>query len=67
MTERKQQQPKCSIEFSGPPDFDCFIVLDGKRIAKRENETWIPLEPGYVVRQIGDLEIEVEFNGVRVH
>ena len=32
------------IEFTGT---ECFFVIDGQRVAKRENRHWIPLEPDF--------------------
>lgn len=62
---------------------DIFIILDGVKIAKRGHPgtpyagTWVSLEPGYTVRDCQGTvfsedgeegsEIEVEYNGVRVH
>jgi hypothetical protein len=55
---------------------DLFIVIDGVRIAKRGHpgtayaNTWVSLEPGWVVRDSRDYshaQIEVEYQGVRVH
>ncbi len=52
---------------------DVFIVVDGVKIAKRgkprtpQAKTWISLEPGWTVRDIHPNEIEVRFEGVRVH
>jgi hypothetical protein len=44
---------------------DIFVILDGMKIAKRENKAWTSLIPGYKVRDIGDLEdIEVVFDPV---
>jgi hypothetical protein len=53
---------------------DIFVVVDGVRIAKRgqpktlQAETWISLEPGWVVYSPPDHEtITIEHNGVEVH
>jgi hypothetical protein len=35
---------ECEIEFTGT---ECFFVIDGQRVAKRENRHWIPLVPGF--------------------
>jgi len=52
---------------------EAFVIADGKRIARRGSpgtrhaNTWIPLEPGYTVRDCDDGEaIEVEYKDVRV-
>jgi hypothetical protein len=49
---------------------DMFIIADGVKIAKRGRgryaNTWISLEPGYIVRDRGyptPKGIEVEYNG----
>ena len=47
---------------------DMFVVVDGVKVAKRGHpetphaKTWVPIEPGYTVRDCED-GIEVEFNG----
>jgi hypothetical protein len=54
---------------------DIFIVVDGVRIAKRgspgtpQAKTWVSLEPGWSVLDVGGElgDIEVTYNGVRVH
>ncbi len=54
---------RLSIE---PEGSDIFVVVDGKKIAKREQhkETWIPLEPGYVVRNsTGGNAIDIDYDG----
>jgi hypothetical protein len=62
------------------PEFVCdddgiFVMADGVKVAKRERGTWIPLEPGWAVRDhegtfvnedIGVGAIEIEYKGVRV-
>ena len=58
-------------------DTDIFVEVDGVKIAKRGHKgtrhakTWVPLEPGWAVRDVGDLEetnqIEIEHHGVMVH
>jgi hypothetical protein len=63
--ERKSRMgPKrLSIE---PEGRDIFVVVDGKKIAKREQhkETWIPLEPGYVVtNSTGGDAIDIDYDG----
>ena len=57
-----------SIECEGS---DIFVVADGVKIAKLGHfgtaETWVSLEPGFVVTSPpDDSEITIEFNGVRV-
>ncbi len=32
---------------------DIFVVVNGKRIAKRQARAWVHLEPGYIVRSCG--------------
>ena len=62
------------------PEFVCgddgiFAIVDGVKVAKRERGTWIPLEPGWAVRDHEDIfvnedigvgAIEIEYKGVRV-
>ena len=60
----KQSKPECVVEAvpedASRPDgpTDLYLVFDGKRIAKRGKPgtlhamTWIPLEPGVVVRDL---------------
>ena len=51
---------------------DPFIVRDGVKIAKRGHpgtkhaKTWIPLEPGWAVRDVGARGLIVTFQGVPV-
>ncbi len=68
-TKGKPRREQHVCEMVGVPGEGLFIVHDGVRIATRgPNKTWISLEPGWSVRDIGDYEgIEVEFNGTRVH
>ena len=47
-----------------------FVVVDGKRIAKRDHReaggAWISLEPAYTVRNCsGGTSIEIEYRGLR--
>ena len=54
---------RLSIESEGS---DIFVVVDGKKIAKREQhkKAWIQLEPGYVVRNsTGGIAIDIEYDG----
>jgi hypothetical protein len=54
---------RLSIESEGR---DIFVVVDGKKIAKRgqHEKAWIPLEPGYVVRNsTGGNAIDIEYDG----
>ena len=54
---------RLSIESEGR---DIFVVVDGKKIAKRgqQEKDWIPLEPGYVVRNsTGGNAIDIEYDG----
>jgi FHA domain len=81
----KEGRPECVVE-AVPEDpsrpggaTDLYLIFDGKRIAKRGKPgtlhamTWIPLEPGVVVRDVPMPESEsgwgmvVEINSVRVH
>ena len=48
-------------------DTGIFVEVDGVKIAKRGHKGWVPLEPGWAVRDVGRNEIEIERNGVRVH
>ncbi len=42
-------------------DKDVFLIINGMKIAKRENHQWTSLVPGYKVRDYGDTdEISVE-------
>src|SRR5271167_72979 len=51
--------PEAMVEFEG---LDLFVKLLGVRIAKRQDKTWIALEPGYTVRDHTEPnQIEVEF------
>jgi hypothetical protein len=46
-----------------------FVIRDGKRIAKRnqQTKTWIPLEPGWQVFDADDgYTMEIVYQGVRV-
>ena len=59
----------CDIGEDGLPEL--WVIENGVKIAKRGRPdtphamTWIPLEPGYTVRDVGDYQgIEVEYNGV---
>ena len=56
-------------------DDGIFVIVDGVKVAKRERGTWIPLEPGWVVRDHegtfvnednGVGPIEIEYKRVRV-
>ena len=53
------------IAFDGE---DMFVSVDGVKVAKRGHpgtphaKTWVPIEPGYIVRDCED-GIDVEFNG----
>ena len=51
-------------------DTGIFVEVDGVKIAKRGHKGWVPLEPGWAVRDVGDLEetnqIEIEHHGVMV-
>jgi hypothetical protein len=67
----QQPRPACTFEQA---ETDLFVVLDGRRIAKRgkpdtpQARTWVTLEPGVTVLDNADLTaITVEINGVRVH
>jgi len=55
----------CRVECDGE---DIFLFADGLKIAKRghpetaEANTWVSLEPGYIVREGGDgALIEIEY------
>ena len=49
---------------------EVFVVADGVKVAKRgksnQAETWIPIEPGWSVAQIGD-EIHVTHEVASIH
>ncbi len=81
MTERKRQSgtsnpeeiPKEGLVIHGDGQ-DLFVIFDGLRIAKRGQPgtqyagAWVPLALGYTVRDGGgDGNIEVEYEGVRIH
>jgi hypothetical protein len=54
---------RLSIELDGT---DTFLVVDGTRIAKRQQhkKEWIALEPGYVVTNSTEgLAIDIEYDG----
>jgi hypothetical protein len=81
----RQPRPECVVETvpedpshpNGP--IDLYLIFGGRRIAKRGKPgtlramTWIPLEPGIVVRDAPTAESEsgwslvVEINTVRLH
>jgi len=44
--------PEITMSFDGE---NCFIVLNGERIAKRDHQTWISLVPGWSVISSPDL------------
>ena len=53
---------------------DIFIIADGMKIAKRghpgtpQAKTWISLEPGWIVRDVGNGRgLEIEHKRARVH
>jgi hypothetical protein len=55
------------VEFEFTAD-ECFVVVDGRRIASRIDGAWASLEPGFVLSMSGDYEtITIEKDGVRVH
>ena len=37
-------------------DEDVFLIINGMKVAKRENHQWTSLVPGYKVRDYGDLD-----------
>jgi hypothetical protein len=43
-------------------DGDCFFVIDGVKVAKREAKTWVTLVPGWEVHDTEDGNIEVIHN-----
>jgi hypothetical protein len=66
MMPRKTKEPK--VELHLLPGEGIFVLMDGKRIAKRLTGKWIPLEPGIEVYSPPDIStITIEINGVRVH
>ncbi len=66
---RRAMVPECAMM---PADDDLFILLDGRKIAKRgrpgtpQAMTWVSLEPGYAVYDDGDEEIVVTYRGHRI-
>jgi len=53
------------IEFA---DGQCFVVVNGVRIAKRQNKRWVSIEPGWAVHMSKNMKtISIEYNGVEVH
>ena len=56
---------KKKIEIIGE-GIDLFVVVDGVGIAKRSQGSWMPLEPGWIVRDVGT-DISISRNGVPVH
>jgi hypothetical protein len=56
-------------------DDGIFAIVDGVKVAKRERGTWIPLVPGWIVRDHEDIfmgedigvgPVEIEYKRVRV-
>lgn len=57
----EQNLPNIEMQFTGD---DVFVVFDGRRIAKRGDRTWISLEPGWEVFDIGDRDgVSVAYRG----
>ena len=52
-------------------DTGIIVEVDGVKIANRGHQGSVPLEPGWAVRDVGDLEetnqIEIEHHGVMFH
>jgi hypothetical protein len=51
---------------------ELYLKFNGVKIARRQNHTWVSLEPGYRVLDTKNkrgkfVGIVVELNGVRVH
>jgi hypothetical protein len=64
------RRPKMAMKFDGN---DCFVVLDGVRIAKRGQpdtphaRQWVSLEPGFAVFDNADRSsITIEFSDTRL-
>jgi hypothetical protein len=54
---------KFKFQFTGE---DVFIVADGVRIARRQDEAWVALEPGWEVEMSPDYEtISITYNPPR--
>jgi hypothetical protein len=48
------------IEFDGQ---DCFVIANGVKIAKRQAEAWVSIEPGFTVFDCDDgAGIEIAFD-----
>lgn len=65
------KRPKCQVIRDAE---GLYVVISGLKIAKRglpntpQAGTWVSIEPGYVVRDIGDLEsIEIEYQDQSRH
>ncbi len=57
--------PTIGIVFTGE---DCFVTIEGLRIAKRRNGEWVSLESGWSVSSPPDHStISVQYNGETVH
>jgi hypothetical protein len=48
-------------------DGQFYLVVNGVRIARRENRQWTNLVPGYSVEDLdGGASIAIEFNGLKL-
>lgn len=61
-----------TVEFHSDGE-DIFVSVDGVKIAKRgspgtpQAKTWVSLEPGWAVLDLGAGAIEVRYDGARIH
>jgi hypothetical protein len=66
------KQPTCEVIEDGG---SIFVVIDGIRVAQRGEpgtrhaETWVSIEPGWVVFDVGEgmRSISVTYSGASVH
>jgi hypothetical protein len=71
LSEMSARKAAATIHSNGN---DIFVSIDDVNIAKRgrpdrpQAGTWISIEPGWSVIDVGDLEgIEVRYQGAKVH
>ena len=74
MSKRRKASPEADLvieEIDGKAVL--FIRVDGVKIAKRGHpdtphaKTWIPLEPGWTVRDVDPNGLEISYNDVSAH
>ena len=73
MTKRRRRHHldgmiECVEDSHAPHGVSIYVVVDGVRIARRgdpdtpQARTWVSLEPGWAVRDVGPDKIEVEYS-----